>query len=130
MHGRMCGLPVLVLVVACSGCEVGRTMFQMDSNSQSPFFGVDLLPSRRSASVVPPKLQESDLRDGPGQGRTLTVSESEPAPAPRTAAVATSPRREPSLLEKLKLSRGPDHIPLTLSEPSDEPALGPLPAFR
>lgn len=43
----------LLLLPAClglSGCQVGRTFFQMSSDAPLPFFGMDLLPKRKSAS--------------------------------------------------------------------------------
>lgn len=39
-----------VLMLACSGCEIGRTMFQMDSDSPVPRFSFDLLPSKKKDS--------------------------------------------------------------------------------
>ncbi len=36
-----------------SGCEIGRSHFQMNSNSPSPFFGIDLMPRRSTTSVDP-----------------------------------------------------------------------------
>ncbi len=45
-------LLVLTLLVSMgmSGCQVGRTFFQMDSNAPVPFMGVDLLPKRNRTS--------------------------------------------------------------------------------
>lgn len=36
-----------------SGCELDRPNFQMNSNS-SPFFGIDLLPRRKTTSLIRP----------------------------------------------------------------------------
>jgi len=36
-----------------SGCQVGKTWFQMDSNSGSPFFGLDLMPRRKTTQLTP-----------------------------------------------------------------------------
>ena len=49
---------MLVVVAACSvvsGCELGRSTFQMNSNSPMPFFGFDLLPRRKTTSIVSPQ---------------------------------------------------------------------------
>ena len=41
---------VLLASVGLPGCQVGRSFFQMDSNSRVPFMGVDLLPKRDRTS--------------------------------------------------------------------------------
>lgn len=49
---------MLALLVACgavSGCELDRPNFQMNSNSPAPFFGIDLLPRRKTTSLVSPQ---------------------------------------------------------------------------
>ncbi len=57
---RPTGSPALYLLAALavcatlSGCEIGRQQFQMNSNSRSPFFGFDLLPRRKTTSIVSP----------------------------------------------------------------------------
>jgi hypothetical protein len=92
-------------------------MFQMDSNS-SPFFGVNLLPRKtaqmeataRSAAPL------SHLRNGATKPPVATVSETRSA--------------EPSLLERLKLKRPPERVPLSLGTPEDEAAEGPIEEFR
>jgi hypothetical protein len=47
---RFCSLVLckicLVLCVLASGCQVANTMFQLDSDSSSPQFGVNLIPSK------------------------------------------------------------------------------------
>ncbi|MBX3440621.1 MAG: hypothetical protein KF861_24230 [Planctomycetaceae bacterium] len=40
----------LFAALGLSGCQVGRTFFQMDSNAPVPFFGMDLLPQREKSS--------------------------------------------------------------------------------
>ena len=47
-------LAALAVCATCSGCEVGRQHFQMNSNSPTPFFGIDLLPRRKTTSIVSP----------------------------------------------------------------------------
>lgn len=39
-----------------SGCELDRPNFHMNSNSPTPFFGIDLLPRRSTTSLVRPRL--------------------------------------------------------------------------
>lgn len=49
---------VLAVVAACipvSGCELGRSTFQMNSNSPMPFFGFDLVPRRKTTSIISPQ---------------------------------------------------------------------------
>ena len=43
---------LLLMSVSQSGCQVGRTFFQMDSDSPAPFFGMDLLSKRRETSPI------------------------------------------------------------------------------
>ena len=121
MHG--CRLPGWI-VLAClfSGCEVGRTMFQMDSNSGQPFFGVDLLRARSAAA---PK------RKSPGDDSVVTQVRNAPkstAAPPMVLASAKVP--EASLLERLKLKRSPERIALSLPEAEGEPTSGPVEEFR
>jgi hypothetical protein len=40
----ICGL---LLAGICQGCELGRTMFQMDSNSPTPQMSFDLIPQKK-----------------------------------------------------------------------------------
>ena len=52
-------LAILTLSGVLSGCELDRPNFQMNSNSPIPFFGIDLLPRRRTTSISqPPTLQQ------------------------------------------------------------------------
>lgn len=44
----------LVLVFIGSGCQVGHSWFQMDSNSSTPFFGLDLTPRYKTTQLTPP----------------------------------------------------------------------------
>jgi hypothetical protein len=122
MHG--CRQFAAIFVLLCgSGCEIGRTMFQMDSNSGSPFLGVDLLPSRKT-TAVPKRTRQ------PG-AETIPVVNETPGPQKPVKLASNSPlpRKEPSLLESLKLKR-PERIPLALT-PSDEViAVGPAEEFR
>lgn len=116
MHGcRLC-VWVVGSCLLC-GCEIGNTMFQMDSNS-SPFFGVNLIP-RKTAQIeatARPAAPLSHLRNGSIKAPVATVSETKPA--------------EPSLLERLKLKRPPERVPLSLGAPGDEAAEGPVEEFR
>lgn len=116
-------MAVIVSLLFGSGCEIGRTMFQMDSNSGSPFLGVDLLPSRKT-TAAPKKKSEPNAEIVP-------VAENTPGPQKpvKLASNPPAPRKEPSLLESLKLKR-PERIPLALT-PSDEViSIGPTEEFR
>jgi hypothetical protein len=112
MHGFR-SIWLMVGIALFSGCEVGRTMFQMDSNSGSPFMGIDLLPARKTSASQREKPESQSV-----------VSNTESTPAIRTAEQAPVTRSEPSLLESLKLKR-PDRIPLALSAPDETVATGP-----
>jgi hypothetical protein len=118
----MQGCRLLILILAsglASGCQLGRTMFQMDSNSRTPFFGFDLLGQNES-----PKEQDvrassvADLRNGPKNVNVQTVAETTP------------PKKKASLLEKLSLKRTPERIPLQLAESEGELPTGPKDEFQ
>ena len=47
-------LVVLAMCASLGGCEFGRSHFQMNSNSPTPFFGIDLIPRRKTTSIVTP----------------------------------------------------------------------------
>lgn len=51
---------LLLLLLATSGCEVGRSWFSMSSDSSMPWFGVDLMPRRRTSQVFPRPDHEQD----------------------------------------------------------------------
>ena len=46
---------LLLLSLIASGCAVDRKFFQMDSNSGVPFFGIDLIPRKMSATSSQPQ---------------------------------------------------------------------------
>jgi len=46
-----CWMPV-VLLLACSGCEVGHRWFSMSSDSPMPWFGFDLMPRRKTTTQI------------------------------------------------------------------------------
>lgn len=54
----------LLLLTTFSGCEVGRSFFQMSSDSPVPFFGVDLMPRRKTSLRMP---ERRSLEALPGQ---------------------------------------------------------------
>jgi hypothetical protein len=137
MHGcRLLSL-IVVLGLASSGCQFGNSFFQMDSNSKTPFMGFNLLgQNARSRS------KEIDLREGPsqmaalpeatarGSSPVMPVAEIKPVSKPAVKnAVAKKDRKEPSLLEKLKL-KTPEKVPLALTEPGEPVATGPKETFR
>lgn len=98
---------VCLLVSACglSGCEVGRSHFQMNSNSPSPFFGIDLIPRRSTSSVDPQsKTRTVEAPESPVQSVAqskphtpfwksfgLQSSHSEPTPIPLTTLTDDRP---------------------------------------
>jgi hypothetical protein len=48
-----------LLLLVCSGCEVGHSWFNMSSDSPMPWFGFDLMPRRRSTSLVIPQADQN-----------------------------------------------------------------------
>ncbi len=113
----------LLLLALMTGCEIGSTMFQMDSNSGQPFFGVDLLRSRKTAATARPAQP------------TKTALVTQVRNTPRTSAqpvvaVAAPQAAQPSLLERLKLKRPPERVPLSLPTADGEAADGPVEEFR
>ena len=95
-------------------------MFQMDSNSGQPFFGVDLLRARKTAAVARPKSSDSSAEVTPVRNAAASMA------SPQAATTSA----EPSLLERLKLKRPPERIALTLPAAEDEAAEGPVEEFR
>lgn len=58
-----------------AGCEVGRTWFQMNSNSPTPFMGIDLLPRRTSQLEPPQPIASEKLTFMADRADTRQVSE-------------------------------------------------------
>ena len=117
----MQGCRLLILILAsglASGCQLGRTMFQMDSNSRTPFLGFDLLGQNESKEQDVRASSVADLRNGPTNVNVQTVSETTP------------PKKKTSLLEKLNLKRTPERIPLQLAESEGELPTGPKDEFQ
>ncbi|RLS56331.1 MAG: hypothetical protein DWH91_07045 [Planctomycetota bacterium] len=82
-HSRILAWPVLryglglaLLLSTLSGCEVGRSFFQMSSDSPVPFFGVDLMPRRKTSQYRPDRPALSTPAEGllVTQPRTPEVS--------------------------------------------------------
>ena len=112
-------LLVLLASLGLSGCQVGRTFFQMDSNSRVPFMGLDLLPKRDRSSP------------------TAGVSRFQNEPVAQTSAVTAPP--EPQERETGRLSRllgrslGPEPLSLQPAESADSVSLSmdaPVEDFR
>lgn len=96
---------ILLASMGLSGCQIGRTFFQMDSNSSAPFMGLDLLPKRDRTSP------------------TAGVSRFQNESVIQTSAVATqaeAPEKEVSRLSRL-LGRTPTPKQLALPT-ADVPA--------
>lgn len=91
-YGLPCRLllaSLFVLTISwASGCQVGRSWFHMDSNSGIPFFGVDLLPSRKTSQNVDGHQPDGRLVMGeaPGEVRSANGRRVQPvklSPLPR-----------------------------------------------
>ena len=72
-YGRMWA--VLACCIASCGCEFGRQHFQMNSNSPTPFFGIDLLPRRKTTSIVSPLTGQQLASTAAVAGEIETASE-------------------------------------------------------
>lgn len=55
-------LAVSALMSTASGCEIGRTMFQMNSDAPMPQFGIDLLPRKKKESSLRSISQKEDTK--------------------------------------------------------------------
>lgn len=71
---------VLALCVSFSGCEFGRSHFQMNSNSPTPFFGIDLLPRRKTTSIATPPVGQQMASAAAVSGEIHTVDETPSRP--------------------------------------------------
>ena len=60
-----------VVCGALSGCELDRPNFQMNSNSPTPFFGFDILPRRRTASIISPQAGQQVATTAPSGEDTV-----------------------------------------------------------
>ena len=69
------GLAALILCAALSGCDLARPNFQMNSNSPIPFFGIDLLPRRKTTSLVNPPAGEQWTSSAAVTGELQTVDD-------------------------------------------------------
>lgn len=119
-----CRLLVCAALLAClCGCEIGHTMFQMDSNSGRPFFGVDLLPARKKTVMARPV----PTTDSSVVTQVRNPPASSAAPVSMVSATKAS---EPSLLERLKLKRPPERVSLSLGNATQDSADGPVEEFR
>lgn len=74
-RGLLRGLGALVLCTLTAGCELDRPNFQMNSNSPTPFFGIDLLPRRKTTSLVSPQAGPQIVSDDAVAGSINTVEE-------------------------------------------------------
>ena len=82
----------LLASVSQSGCQVGRTFFQMDSDAPVPFFGMDLLSKRRESSPVK---EVSRFQDD-----AISASASASRDAPAAKAEPSNPRPSSGLSQK------------------------------
>jgi hypothetical protein len=78
-----------------SGCQVGRTFFQMDSDAPVPFFGMDLLPRRSTASPTDgvSRFQDSGISRAAPPSNEQTVISPLKAPFRRKVAGASGSDR-------------------------------------
>jgi hypothetical protein len=127
MHGRRLFGALLALCTLC-GCEIGNTMFQMDSNSGRPFFGVDLLPARKKTAQATPGRADATLAAGRDSHVVKPVANRLAGGSQPVATVVTT--ESPSLFDRLKWKRQPERVALTLSAAADDTDLGPAETFR
>jgi hypothetical protein len=72
---RSCMLAIAAVCGVFSGCELDRPNFQMNSNSPTPFFGFDLLPRRKTTSIVSPQAGQQVASSPHVTGDIETVSQ-------------------------------------------------------
>lgn len=94
---------VLLASLLLSGCEIGRSHFQMNSNSPTPFFGIDLMPRRSTTSLDP-------------QSKTRTVQ----APDSTVQSVAESKPRTPFWKSFAMQTSRSEPTPIPLTAPADD----------
>ncbi len=70
------GAVVCLACVVVSGCELARPNFQMNSNSPTPFFGIDLIPRRSTTSIAKPRPNEQLTTTEAGSGDVHQVENS------------------------------------------------------
>jgi hypothetical protein len=75
-----CGL--LLILLSVSGCEMGRSWFNMSSNSPMPWFGFELVPKRRTSQLTVPQPGDRDFQTR-GADRAVTQAVSQQAPKER-----------------------------------------------
>jgi hypothetical protein len=90
-------LAAFLCALNCSGCQVGRSWFHMDSNSGTPFFGFDLLPHRTT------QLTEPETKD-PAESTLGGTAKTTVRPATDKAATSTT------LTKELHLPRVPKFL--------------------
>ena len=101
-----------------SGCELDRPNFQMNSNSPTPFFGFDLLPRRRTTSLVKPRPNENSA--------VAQIGSSEVSP------VEGGPRVGRFLKQNMKWNDQTERtiiLPLTKTDPDQPIDRGPVELF-
>ncbi|MGE0375450.1 MAG: hypothetical protein AB7I48_16400 [Planctomycetaceae bacterium] len=101
----------------CSGCQVGRTFFQMDSNSPVPFFGMDLLPQRNKKSATD-GVSRFQSEAEPANDAPIALSESQSPPRASRGwgrLLGQPPQTETLTLPATKTAESPgisDHAPV------------------
>jgi len=88
-----------LLALPSSGCQMGRKWFQMDSNSQTPYFGLELTPRSTSLVVPSTKTEGAPRVDGKAfadltKGQSSPSSESTPIKLPRISLFPAGERVE------------------------------------
>jgi len=114
----------LLLMPAClglPGCQIGRSFFQMSSNAPVPFFGMDLLPKRKTAS--PTDGVSRFQNEGVSQPDAPVEKQNASAPPVATKSWGTLLNRSPKS-ETLALPT------TTISESDAAPSGAPVERFR
>ncbi len=111
LTGRLL-LAIALTISTTSGCELGRTMFSMSSDSPMPMLGFNLLPKRKSRT--------ESIADRAVRARQTAAKASLPARASNKAATTTPPQLPADSLERV-------HTTVRLTLPwADAQAQAPL----
>ncbi len=86
---RLTKIGLLALCLFSPGCEIGRSWFSMSSDSPSPWFGIDLMPRRRTSQTAP---RSKDIPIGVAKATSQS-----PGDRPRTKGVSSKELRLPSI---------------------------------
>ena len=82
----------LAAVCGATGCQLNRSFFQIDSDSRSPFFGVDLTPRWPTSAAATDQADPSESEPTPTRSvKTEIAAADVPEPRPLALPFADAP---------------------------------------